>query len=537
MEIDAELAEKKRAAQRKKDVLACEEVNRVIIRAIQLIEDDWWSTKGREKEAKVDEFLRQIEIDQSRRAVAAEAMSRQREFDGRILKQLREIRDHTCKTEASLTQQLRILEPSVYDRADARFRLKILEDGRRAARDITHGAPVSSPSHPTTRHSPPDDAEDLESFDSDSWIKRTSTRARTERRVRASRRLATINPSRWATSTVAAKPKDIRRGPAAEPFSLSLPFSDLSSYLRDIPRQYSLLDAAPAPDTLGEEVKQRLSINRPTDGGPDVLVNRVARGSIQDHQIEGVRFLWHRLTRHLSGAILAHGMGLGKTMQIITLLVALAEAASSPETVDLVPKELRHTKALILCPPTLVDNWLKEITRWVFQAMLARKVGAARVGGSHHSRDKASDDEHGDSEGSDDEPGSTPAHTPTSALTQVLRAMPSLAGDATVSPKMQILIQILAEAKALGDKVVVFTQQILVLDWLETHLKDLSEVYYRLDGNTPMPDRQRRIDSFNASAAPAVFVISTKAGGLGLNIQGANRVVLFDCRYVPTHEQ
>lgn len=44
--------------------------------------------------------------------------------------------------------------------------------------------------------------------------------------------------------------------------------------------------------------------------------------------------------------------------------MALAGAASSPETAPLVPEELRETRALILCPPTLVENWLKEIARW-----------------------------------------------------------------------------------------------------------------------------------------------------------------------------
>jgi len=59
-------------------------------------------------------------------------------------------------------------------------------------------------------------------------------------------------------------------------------------------------------------------------------------------------------------------MGLGKTMQVITLLVVIAEsAASEDESVrSQIPENLRDSKTLILCPPSLVDNWHDEIQMW-----------------------------------------------------------------------------------------------------------------------------------------------------------------------------
>ena len=79
--------------------------------------------------------------------------------------------------------------------------------------------------------------------------------------------------------------------------------------------------------------------------------------------------MWRELTgdpENLQGCLLAHTMGLGKTMQVITVLVTIAEAAGSPnESVrSQVPKALRQSHTLILCPPSLVENWYEEFLTW-----------------------------------------------------------------------------------------------------------------------------------------------------------------------------
>ncbi|KAI1644517.1 P-loop containing nucleoside triphosphate hydrolase protein [Daldinia loculata] len=92
---------------------------------------------------------------------------------------------------------------------------------------------------------------------------------------------------------------------------------------------------------------------------------------IKEHQVAGVRFMWNQIvdSRAKQGCLLAHTMGLGKTMQIITLLVAIAEAAGSEEkSISCqIPKGLKESKTLVLCPPSLVNNWMDELLSWAPQ--------------------------------------------------------------------------------------------------------------------------------------------------------------------------
>ena len=90
---------------------------------------------------------------------------------------------------------------------------------------------------------------------------------------------------------------------------------------------------------------------------------------IKPHQEEGLQFLWREITvehNDLQGCLLAQTMGLGKTMQVIALIVTLSEAAqSSNENIrNQVPPGLRVSRTLILCPPALVENWWDECLLW-----------------------------------------------------------------------------------------------------------------------------------------------------------------------------
>ncbi|KAI8963975.1 P-loop containing nucleoside triphosphate hydrolase protein [Daldinia sp. FL1419] len=89
---------------------------------------------------------------------------------------------------------------------------------------------------------------------------------------------------------------------------------------------------------------------------------------IKEHQIAGVRFMWNQIvdSRAKQGCLLAHTMGLGKTMQIITLLVAIAQAAGSKDKTisSQIPRGLKESKTLVLCPASLVDNWIDELLFW-----------------------------------------------------------------------------------------------------------------------------------------------------------------------------
>ena len=115
--------------------------------------------------------------------------------------------------------------------------------------------------------------------------------------------------------------------------------------------------------------------------------------------------------------------------------------------------------------------------------------------------------------------------------------------------KMVLLMDILKECYLIGDKVLVFSQSLLSLDLIETFLQhantDLTfgswlhgKDYYRMDGSTAPDIRKRWCSYFNnkKNNDMRLFLISTKAGGLGINLVAANRVIIFDASWNPAHD-
>ncbi|KAI0195067.1 hypothetical protein EV127DRAFT_419972 [Xylaria flabelliformis] len=100
-----------------------------------------------------------------------------------------------------------------------------------------------------------------------------------------------------------------------------------------------------------------------------IYINDEIARQIKDHQVTGVRFMWDQLVaaKNRQGCLLAHTMGLGKTMQVITLLTTIGQASASddPTISSQIPEEMREPRSLILCPATLVNNWLDEMLRWL----------------------------------------------------------------------------------------------------------------------------------------------------------------------------
>ncbi|KAJ4288618.1 helicase [Kalmusia sp. IMI 367209] len=94
----------------------------------------------------------------------------------------------------------------------------------------------------------------------------------------------------------------------------------------------------------------------------DVVVDPVLSKHLRDHQREGVRFLYEcvmGMRCEGEGAIMADEMGLGKTLQTITLLWTLMKQNPVFESSPVI------TKALIVCPAGLVDNWRREFRKWL----------------------------------------------------------------------------------------------------------------------------------------------------------------------------
>ncbi|RYP49704.1 hypothetical protein DL768_004640 [Monosporascus sp. mg162] len=102
--------------------------------------------------------------------------------------------------------------------------------------------------------------------------------------------------------------------------------------------------------------------------------------------------------------------------------------------------------------------------------------------------------------------------------------------------KIPMLTAILDECRRVGDAVLVFSQSISILDYLENILRMQKRTVQRLDGSTAIGSRQNIVKEFNRNSTE-VFLISTTAGGVGLNITGANRVIIFDFKFNPQHEQ
>ncbi|CAG4953235.1 unnamed protein product [Colias eurytheme] len=132
--------------------------------------------------------------------------------------------------------------------------------------------------------------------------------------------------------------------------------------------------------------------------------------------------------------------------------------------------------------------------------------------------------------------------------------------DMRNSHKLILLFDILRQCEAIGDKLLVFSQSLYSLDLIEHFLGKVDEAtqearvdeklgghvgswspgidYFRLDGSTSCENRSIWCKNFNREDNPRarLFLISTRAGGLGINLVAANRVVIFDVSWNPSHD-
>lgn len=108
-------------------------------------------------------------------------------------------------------------------------------------------------------------------------------------------------------------------------------------------------------------------------------------------------------------------------------------------------------------------------------------------------------------------------------------------GSGAKSGKMQVVKALLEIWKRSGHKTLLFAQHRIMLDILQDFVKDMPGFQYRrMDGNTSIKDRQDLVDEFNNNPDIHVFLLTTKVGGLGVNLTGANRVIIFDPDWNPS---
>ncbi|NXY60490.1 ER6L2 protein, partial [Callaeas wilsoni] len=108
--------------------------------------------------------------------------------------------------------------------------------------------------------------------------------------------------------------------------------------------------------------------------------------------------------------------------------------------------------------------------------------------------------------------------------------------DPKYSGKMKVLQQLLNHFRKNKDKVLLFSFSTKLLDVLEQYCMASGLDYRRLDGNTKSEDRIRTVREFNSIEQINICLVSTMAGGLGLNFVGANVVILFDPTWNPAND-
>ncbi|KAJ2998831.1 hypothetical protein NUW58_g195 [Xylaria curta] len=100
--------------------------------------------------------------------------------------------------------------------------------------------------------------------------------------------------------------------------------------------------------------------------------------------------------------------------------------------------------------------------------------------------------------------------------------------------KFELLDRVLPKYKATGHRVLMFFQMTAIMDIMEDFLRFRGIQYLRLDGTTKSEDRSDLLKTFNAPDSPYfMFLLSTRAGGLGLNLQTADTVIIYDSDWNP----
>ncbi|KAK6124620.1 hypothetical protein DH2020_041634 [Rehmannia glutinosa] len=103
--------------------------------------------------------------------------------------------------------------------------------------------------------------------------------------------------------------------------------------------------------------------------------------------------------------------------------------------------------------------------------------------------------------------------------------------------KLQELAVLLRRLKSEGHRALIFTQMTKMLDILEAFINLYGYTYMRLDGSTPPEERQTLMQRFNTNPKIFLFILSTRSGGVGINLVGADTVIFYDSDWNPAMDQ
>lgn len=105
------------------------------------------------------------------------------------------------------------------------------------------------------------------------------------------------------------------------------------------------------------------------------------------------------------------------------------------------------------------------------------------------------------------------------------------------SGKMVLLDKLLARLKQDGHRVLIFSQMVRMLDIMSDYMSLRGYLFQRLDGTIGSETRKKSIEHFNAEGSPDfAFLLSTRAGGLGINLETADTVIIFDSDWNPQND-
>lgn len=103
--------------------------------------------------------------------------------------------------------------------------------------------------------------------------------------------------------------------------------------------------------------------------------------------------------------------------------------------------------------------------------------------------------------------------------------------------KLQELAILLRRLKSEGHRALIFTQMTKMLDVLEAFINLYGYTYMRLDGSTQPEERQTLMQRFNTNPKIFLFILSTRSGGVGINLVGADTVIFYDSDWNPAMDQ
>ena len=241
-------------------------------------------------------------------------------------------------------------------------------------------------------------------------------------------------------------------------------------------------------DSLGQILAE---LNNQTQlqpvGNPEKL-----QGKLREYQKTGVAWL-HYLEKIGLNGCLTDDMGLGKTLQVICSI--LVDQQNNPS-------DRLHKPTLLVVPTSVMGSWQKEVAE-----QLAAAEGIARQG---------------------------LMLSTLMELKQICNHPAQFLQDGSAftagrSHKLQRLYEMVEEALAEGDSILIFYQFTEIGTQLQAFLREQQIPTYYIHGGVSAPKRQQMIEEFqNPEASPAVFILSTKARGTGITLTKTNHVFHFD---------